>query len=230
MKIDIHTHTRKVKSGDADTRNVESAEFVEIIKNTDVRILAITNHNHFDLTQFEEFRDGVIATCQIWPGIELDIMENSKRGHLIVICNPKNYVKFAEAVHYILGPKNADTFTTTIKNTVEEFDQLDCLYIAHYFVKKPNLGDEELQLLSDSVSNPKRILKESTNALSAGIYISHGHNSIYGSDVHNWANYITESQSLPDLRLPVESFEQFCLLLEKGKATWQSQIAPGDKN
>lgn len=219
MKIDIHVHTRKIKSGDAATRNIETDKFIDVLKNTDVKILAITNHNHFDLTQYEEFRDGVSTICQIWPGIELDVFENGKRAHLIVICNPKNYSEFNNKVNEILAGKNPDTFTISLKETVEKFDSLDCVYIAHYFVKRPNLGDEELEILTDLVSNPKRILKEATNALSAGIYISHGHNSIYGTDVHDWSDYIELSKTLPDLRLPVESFEQFCLLLEKDEAT-----------
>ncbi|QBJ84980.1 hypothetical protein DDI74_01315 [Chryseobacterium gleum] len=219
MKIDIHVHTKKIKSGDAVTRKIEKDRFIEIIRDTDVKILAITNHNHFDLNQYEEFRDGVSTNCQIWPGIELDILEKGKRAHLIVICNPKNYIQFDNNVQEILADKNPDTFTISLHEVVEKFDSLDCIYVAHYFVKKPNLGDEELQILTSLVSNPKRILKEATNAISAGIYISHGHNSIYGSDVHNWDDYVEISKTLPDLRLPVESFEQFCLLLEKDEAT-----------
>jgi len=219
MKIDIHVHTRKVKSGDAPTRNIEKDRFVEILNDTEVNILAITNHNHFDIKQYGEFRDGVESHCQIWPGIELDVFENEKRSHLIVICNPKNYQDFDKAVSEILYKKNPDTFTISLKETVEKFDKLDCIYIAHYFVKKPNLGDKEIETLIELVSNPKRILKEATNSISAGIYISHGHNSIYGSDVQNWDDYLVQSQDLPELRLPVESFEQFCLLLEKDEAT-----------
>lgn len=219
MKIDIHVHTRKVKSGDAPTRNIEKEQFVETLKNTDVNILAITNHNHFDLKQFEDFRDGVVNQCQIWPGIELDVFENNKRSHLIVICNPKNYLEFDKVVSELLKGVNPDTFTISLKEIVEKFDKLDCIYIAHYFVKKPNLGDKEIETLISLVSNPRRILKEATNSISAGIYISHGHNSIYGSDVQNWDNYVEQSKDLPELRLPVESFEQFCLLLEKDEAT-----------
>lgn len=219
MKIDIHTHTKKVKSGDAPTRNIETERFVEIISDTEVNILAITNHNHFDAKQFKDFRDAAENHCQIWPGIELDILENRKRSHLIVICNPKNYLKFDNVISEITSGKNPDTFTISLKDTVKKFDNLDCIYIAHYFVKKPNLGDEEIEILTGLVSNPKRILKEATNSISAGIFISHGHNSIYGSDVHDWNNYIKHSKELPDLRLSVESFEQFCLLLEKDEAT-----------
>jgi predicted ATPase len=219
MKIDIHVHTKKVKSGDAPTRDIEKERFVEILGDTDVNILAITNHNHFDAKQYEEFRDGVASHCQIWPGIELDVFENGKRSHLIVICNPKNYQAFNKAVSDILNGVNADTFTISLKDIVSTFDSLDSIYIAHYFVKKPNLGDKEIEILIDLVSNPKRVLKEATNSTSAGIYISHGHNSIYGSDVQNWDDYIQQSQDLPELRLPVESFEQFCLLLQKDEAT-----------
>lgn len=219
MKIDIHTHTRKVKSGDAPTRNIETERFVEIISDTEVNILAITNHNHFDAKQYKDFRDAVENHCQIWPGIELDIFENGKKSHLIVICNPKNYLQFDKVISEILRGKNPDTFTISLKDTVEKFNTLDCIYIAHYFAKKPNLGDEEIEILTGLVSNPKRILKEATNSISAGIYISHGHNSIYGSDVHDWNNYIEHSKELPELRLSVESFEQFCLLLERNEAT-----------
>lgn len=219
MKIDIHVHTKKVKSGDAPTRNIDKERFISILNDTEVKILAITNHNHFDLKQYEEFRDGVKTHCQIWPGIELDVFENEKRSHLIVICNPKNYIAFSKAVDELLEGKNPDTFTISLKETVNKFDSLDCIYIAHYFVKKPNLGDKEIATLIELASNPKRVLKEATNSISAGIYISHGHNSIYGSDVHDWNNYIKQSQHLPELRLPVESFEQFCLLLDKDEAT-----------
>ena len=221
MKIDIHVHTRKIKSGDAITRNIEPDKFSEIIKNTDVKILAITNHNHFDIEQYESLKESVIDNCQIWPGVELDILEenSSKRAHLLIIANPKQVADFDKRVSNILSGKNADTFTIPLQETVSTFGDLDCIYVAHYLAKKPNLGDEEIEKLSTLVSNPKRILKEATNSISAGIYISHGHNSIYGSDVHNWDDYVDISKELPELRLPVESFEQFCLLLEKDEAT-----------
>lgn len=219
MKIDIHTHTKKVKSGDAFTRNIDKDKFIDILKETEVKILAITNHNHFDSVQYKEFREGVDNFCQVWPGIELDVLENGKRSHLIVICNPKNYQRFGQIVNDVLADKNPDTFTISLNEIVAKFDPLDPIYIAHYLAKKPNIGDEEIAHLSSLVSNPKRILKEATNSISTGIYISHGHNSIYGSDVQDWDNYVEISQTLPELRLPVQSFEQFCLLLEKDEAT-----------
>ena len=65
MKIDIHTHTKKVKQGDPESRNIDATKFTDIINKTDVKILAITNHNHFDNQQYIQLKNGVDGTCQI---------------------------------------------------------------------------------------------------------------------------------------------------------------------
>lgn len=219
MKIDIHAHTKKTKSGDSELRNIDAEKFKEIIKMTDVKILAITNHNHFDLDQYRLFAKSTNGLCQIWPGIELDIFENGRHGHLLVIVNPKNSEEFSRRIEELLKGKTEDTFTINLINTVTNFDSIDAIYIPHYYIKKPDLLNEDIDFLLNSVSNYKRVIKEATNSLSAGIYVSHGHRSIYGSDVQNWDEYTSIAKDLPDLRLPVESYEQFCLLLEKDDTT-----------
>lgn len=219
MKIDIHTHTKKVKQGDSVNRNVDVSKFADIINKTDVKILAITNHNHFDLEQFTQFKSSVDGTCQIWPGIEFDIHEEGRRAHLITIVNPKNAEAFGKKVNDVIGSTSADTFTISIADVVSNFNEFDTIFIAHYHSKKPNLSDKDVDKLVSLVSNPKRVLKEASNSISAGIYINHGHNSIHGSDVQNWDDYVIDSKKLPELRLPVESFEQFCLLLDKDDTT-----------
>ena len=90
MKIDIHVHTKKIKKGDSEHRNVSVDRFNDIIRETEVRILAITNHNHFDIEQYQQISEKVHDVCQIWPGVELDISEDGRRGHLIVIVSPIN--------------------------------------------------------------------------------------------------------------------------------------------
>ncbi|MCG8323479.1 MAG: hypothetical protein MI921_28545 [Cytophagales bacterium] len=219
MKIDVHVHTKKTKSGDSELRNIDKERFAEIIKTTDVKILAITNHNHFDHEQYVQFKNSLDGICQIWPGIELDIIEDGRRAHLIVIVNPKHSKVFSEKIRALLKDETEDTFAISLADTVKSFDDLDSIYIAHYHSKKPNLQDKEVDSLLELVSNKKRVLKEATNSISAGIYISHGHNSIYGSDVHDWGDYRNIAKKLPELRLPVESYDQFCLLLEKDVST-----------
>ena len=219
MKIDIHSHTKKTKTGDSENRNIDVTQFSEIIKSTDVKIFAITNHNHFDFDQYKEFNSALSGICQIWPGIELDILQDGIRAHLIVIVNPKNADSFNDKVNLLLQGKTADLFTISLEDTVSNFDSLDPIYVSHYHSKKPNLLDKDIEHLGNIVSNNRRIIKEASNSTSAGVYISHGHNSIYGSDIQNWSEYVNVAKGLPELRLPVESFEQFCLLLEKDNAT-----------
>ena len=90
MKIDIHTHTRKCKMGDAPTREITPEAFCETLMSTEVGIIAITNHNFFDLEQFNEINTKIGADAQVWPGIELDVLEEGARGQLIVIVSPSD--------------------------------------------------------------------------------------------------------------------------------------------
>lgn len=219
MKIDIHTHTKKCKSGDAPTREITPEDFCEMILSTEVKIIAITNHNVFDLDQFEAIETRLGEDAQVWPGIELDVLNGGSRGHLLVIVSPRLARAFSEAVDELTRDSSPDIFTATIEEVLETFDTFNPIYVAHYKQKKPNLSDEMLGMLESRTNNPGCVIKEVTNSISAGIYISHGHSSIYGSDIHDWKKYEELSHDLPDLRLPVDSFEHFCLLLKKDPTT-----------
>lgn len=223
MKIDVHVHTKKLKKGDAPTRNIVARRFHEIISSTDVRIVAITNHNHFDLSQYNEFVKEVDNDFQIWPGVELDIRQNERRGHLLVIVSPVLAQSLEKLLTFLNKNTKPDDFHISIAGVVKYFDALDPLYIAHY-KKQPDLSDTDIDELATNIANKGRVLKEATNAISAGIFLSHGHLSIYGSDIQDWDKYQMLSNNLPDLRLPVESFEQFCLLLNKDQAAINSLL------
>lgn len=55
MKIDLHCHTKKTKKSDGINRNVDVVTFSKYMKDLDIKIVAITNHNLFDKKQYEEF-------------------------------------------------------------------------------------------------------------------------------------------------------------------------------
>lgn len=224
MKIDIHVHTKKTKQGDAKTRKIDSQRFHEIVSSTDVKIVAITNHNVFDLPQYKEFLSEVGDDFQIWPGVELDVLENGRRGHLIVIVSPKYAEELGGIMASVSKGKTPDEFNITIDDVISNFDNLNPLYIAHYHQKKPDLSDTDIDKIIKKTKHKNRVLKEATNAISVGIFLSHGHSSIYGSDIQNWDEYRALSNGLPDLRLPVESFEQFCLLLDKDNVAIDSLL------
>ena len=51
MRVDLHCHTKSTKKGDGDGRNVTKDLFVQKVSDADVKIVAITNHNAFDIKQ-----------------------------------------------------------------------------------------------------------------------------------------------------------------------------------
>lgn len=80
MKIDLHCHTKQIKSGDGEGRNVTPELFREKVMNADVKIVAITNHNAFDYEQYVVLRDMVedfVLCGLVW---RLTSWEETKRN------------------------------------------------------------------------------------------------------------------------------------------------------
>lgn len=220
MRIDLHCHTKKVKSGDAYTRNVTKEIFAEKVEKTNVKIIAITNHNQFDYAQYLELKETVSSFCDIWPGIELDI-EGKKsadgkfnRGHLIVIANPKNQLLFNRKVNELIRETNPDDFLVDVKTVFETLDECDTLYIPH-FHKEPKLSEEDTEELNTLLTDKTRLFKETSDYRSLGVFSNFDYSVIIGSDVQDWDYY--EKSKFADIRLPIQTFEQFCLLAKKDK-------------
>ena len=88
MKIDLHCHTKQIKSGDGSGRNVTKELFCRKIFDADVKIVAITNHNSFDKEQFCDFKDAVSENCQLW--LVLKLILNSIIFSLAFNCNSQS--------------------------------------------------------------------------------------------------------------------------------------------
>jgi predicted ATPase len=210
MKIDLHCHTRKIKSGDSCNRNVSFDDFVNKTKLANVSIVAITNHNFFDYDQFVKFSK--TKNVKVWPGIELDIVGKKGSSHCIVIVNPKDVLDFKKICEEKINNQNPDTFNISIDDLVNSFDCLDAIYIVHYY-KSPSIHDSDLEYFKNKLNGKNNLYLEPGNLKSAGIFIAHGLQTLIGSDVSNWSEY--EKCEIPELKLPIESFEKFKLLLSK---------------
>lgn len=214
MRIDLHCHTKKVKSGEADTRNVEVEKFIEKIVDSNVKIVAITNHNHFDYPQYKEFRDSVDEYCAVWPGVELDIQGVKGKYHLIIIANPTKAEQFNNELQGIFKDQNPEKFSVGLKEVFNSLDNCDVLYIPH-FHKEPRISNEDIEELDDLLKDKSRLFKETSDYRSLGVFSNFEYSVIIGSDNHDWDNY--EKSKFADIRLPIQTFEQFCLLAKKDK-------------
>ena len=123
MKIDFHCHTKSVKQGETEKRNIDSKRFVEKINDANVKIVAITNHNDFDKKQYEEFVEEANESFQIWPGIELDIKDDETEAHLIIISNPNCLNQFETSINNLIGDNDKSTFIANIEDVLNELSQ-----------------------------------------------------------------------------------------------------------
>ena len=212
MKIDLHCHTKKTKKSDGVNRNVDVDTFSNYMKDLDIKIVAITNHNLFDKKQYEEFSESVKDYTMVWPGIELDINQQpEKNGHMIVICDPNQYEQFSEIINE--GIEDVDNYSITLKDLWEKTKDINCIYIAHYYRKSPEISEKELINFQNCGIDDYRIFKEPSNYRTLGLFATFDNNVIIGSDIQDWDKY--EESNFSELKLSVDSFEQFLLLSKK---------------
>jgi hypothetical protein len=110
--------------------------------------------------------------------VELDVHDDKTRGHLLVITSPELAAEFSAAVLELTHGHTPDSFKVTVPDVLAKFDAMEPLYVAHYKQKRPSVSDDMLAVLEAGAKNKWCILKEVSNAISAGIHISHGRPSI----------------------------------------------------
>lgn len=227
MKIDFHCHTKSVKQGETEKRNIDSKRFVEKINDANVKIVAITNHNDFDKKQYEEFVEEANESFQIWPGIELDIKDDETEAHLIIISNPNCLNEFETSINNLIGDNDKSTFIANIEDVLNEFNNKDVIYIGHYIGKKKMLSPKMIELMEKTIEEKYRLFLEPSNYKTLSVMSDNGFRAIMGSDVQDWEKY--SSINLPELKLEVDSFNKFLLLAKKDVTTINTLLQRKEK-
>lgn len=217
MKIDLHCHTKRTKIGDSETRNVTLELFKEKIINSNVRIIGITNHNLFDVHQYNELKESVTGFAQVWPGIELDVKYKGNIGHLIVIYNPEKISEFEILLNKLINEQTPDEVEIDLNEFVKDFSTKDAIFIAHDYRKAQSFSREMIEVLKSGITEKYRIFSEPSSFKSLSIMLDNGIQAILGSDIKDWTNY--PNCELPELKLDVDSFEKLILLAKKDRAT-----------
>lgn len=224
MLIDLHCHTKATKHGDGKGRNIDAASFVSKVCSAGVDVVAITNHNVFDINQYDEFVRAANGAFQIWPGVELDVTSGIRKSHwhMLVVCGPANAVVLDEILKDLVGEVSPNKCLLEFSKVRSAFQRIDALFISHCHDKKPYATEAELREIFNAENGPWNYFFEPRTLVTVGIMASHGWNMMLGSDVKDWATY--PGCELPQLRLAVDSFEQFVLLAQRDKATIQTML------
>lgn len=222
MRIDFHCHTRAVKSGEKETRNINAIDFKETIKNARVKIVAITNHNIFDRKQFDEFYKEVNNDFILLPGIEVDtIGVKQDKGHIVIIYDDKDLDNFDAKVEELLNGSNPDDFTITIDELIKFVNDINCIVLAHYY--KPHaLELESINYLKENIKDDFRFFYEPSNYRTLGIMINHSFRALKGTDILDWNDY--GKQEFANIKLDIDSYKQLLKFLKKDETVIESLI------
>ena len=213
MKIDLHCHTKRTKKEESDLRNVSVEKFKEKVEQSEVKLLAITNHNRFFKDNYLELKDAVKESCYVIPGIELDVEGfNKSKGHVILIASPDDVDEFENRINQITQGFTPDNFIINSHELYNIFKDMDIIYIAHC-LKNKQLSSEDLDDFQNIMDNKKRLLKEASNIVSIGILQSNNHRAMIGTDVIDWNNY--ENYSFGNLKFDIKDYKSLIKLVDK---------------
>lgn len=211
MKIDFHCHTKATKSDENEKRNVSVELFKSKVDCVGVECIAITNHNYFNLSQYNLLKKSVEDTAMVWPGIELDVKGDISKGHVLVIGNPDNIDEFNSFITN-LQIDNVDTYEISINDLSESINKIDVFLIGH-FIKHKSLDIKDLKKLKSLLKKKTRLLMEPGSLTSIGVLHSYNHRVLIGSDVQDWDNY--EECNFGDLKFPIDTYTNFLKLIDK---------------
>lgn len=222
MKIDLHCHTLNTVQGDGEKRNVTAEKFKKVIGENDIKIVAITNHNTFDRSNFNILSTSVLGLCSIWPGIELTVNVKGEVGHLIIVASPSYIDIFESIINTLTSGKNADDVEVDYNSLKSVFQSDKVIYIAHYLGKSKSFTESSISELGKILSEDDIVLLEPSNSTTMGILLNHDYKSIIGSDVKDWDNY--PIKKIPTLRVSLSDFSSFRLLAKRDKQIVESLL------
>ncbi len=130
---------KKSKYGDSEGRNIPSVhDFVKSVVAAKVEILGITNHNEFDINQYNEIKKHSNKKFDICPGIEFDVEGNiidgnTIIGHVILICNPIQVNEFNKEVLLPTKGLCPDDVKITVDDVANLANKLNYIEKEHMF-------------------------------------------------------------------------------------------------
>ncbi len=154
-KIDLHIHTKSAdRERSFDFEMTCLQEYVEALK---IDCIAITNHNEFDLAQFEEIQTAL--NIHVLPGIEIDL----EGGQILLIGARNDLGDFSAKCQIVtdLSPNKRDF--VSVEKLKDIFGDISKYLLIPHYDKNPAINDETLTALgadvtAGEVTSPKKFI------------------------------------------------------------------------
>ncbi|WP_455127142.1 PHP domain-containing protein [Pseudoramibacter alactolyticus] len=142
--VDLHIHTVATISDSKFDFSME--ELKNYVEKMGLDIIAITNHNIFDLEQYRYIRDNL--NIKVFPGIEI----NFENGHLLLISDDKNLEEFKCKCDHV-NEKICDPKDSITKDELLEiFENIDEYLLIPHYPKKPKVAINVIKSFSNDIS------------------------------------------------------------------------------
>lgn len=144
-KIDLHIHTLPSVSD----HNFEFSEnkLIEYIEFAKLDCIAITNHNFFDIDQYNEIKK--LVSIPVFPGIEIDL----EKGHLLLIAAPEDDLNdFAAKCKLVSAEINTQDDYITLCQFQTFFPDLSKYILIPHYDKNPILPEPIRNALKDYIT------------------------------------------------------------------------------
>lgn len=219
-KIDLHIHTRKTQSDPDFTFSLEA--LCKYVEEMGLDAIAITNHNLFDLVQFNEISDALSGITTVFPGIEINI--GTKLGHLLVIANPSNVADFSDRCSKVEERIVSASTSLTVQEFMDLYPNLEQYMLIPHMGKSPEVDTYALSMLGDYIccgevgSIKKFVYYQKDDQMPTPVYFS-DYRPTDGGEFPVRATYIdTADLSLSSIKLCLQDKTKVMLSREGGNS------------
>ena len=154
-KIDLHMHSVATVSDSNFAFSIDTLK--KYVECREIDCIAITNHNMFDLSQFQDICQQIPST--VLPGIEIDL----EGGHLLLISDGDELSDFAHKCSLISTENQTKEDSISVSKLNEIFPDLSKYLLIPHYSKKPIIKEETLSKLGShitagEVTSPKKFV------------------------------------------------------------------------
>ena len=156
QKIDLHIHTVPTISDANFTFSL--AKLSEYVSSAELDAIAITNHDMFDIGQFNEIAEEL--DCVVFPGIEIKL----DKGHVLVISENENLNEFQIKTQAVSEKIMAVSDSITVDELTHIFGDLNNYLLIPHFEKRPAISGDTLDQIrgiisAGEVDSPKKFIR-----------------------------------------------------------------------
>lgn len=142
-KVDLHIHTVPSISDREFFFSLNSLK--DYVEKLEIDCIAITNHNLFDKSQFEQIASEL--SIKVFPGIEIDL----EAGHILLISENEDLEDFAVKCKRVTDLIKTKSDYISYEQLIEIFPLLSKYLLIPHYDKKPNIKPETLAKLGENI-------------------------------------------------------------------------------